>query len=273
MTDDITRIEAHTLIGAYALDAVSDTERLLVEQHLADCRSCAEEAAELRETTALLASYATVEPPAGLRERVLAAVAGTRQLPPEVEHVQPNRRQSDAEGAHTAPPGSPGTSPWRVVWLRRGAAVAAAAGIAAVVVLGVQVVDDQRRTERDLQALHQVDERNSRAMELLSAPDAKLVRGEVNGGGTGTVVASPFRGQVLLLAEGLPQLPQDRTYQVWLIGADGPRSAGLLTSSGGRFLPLLAGGFTGREAVGVTVEPQGGSARPTTPAVVVVPLV
>lgn len=248
MTDPTTRPEAHTLIGPYVLDAVSDAERRLFEEHLAACPTCARETAELLETTAVLAGGAEVEPPEDLRGRVLAAVAGTRQLPP-------------------------GTGPARgSSWSRRTAALAAAAGIAVAVTLGVLAVDTNRDLARDVQALEQVNERNGRVADLLAAPDAKLVRGEVTGGGTGTVVASPAKGEVLFLAHGLARLPDDRAYQLWLIGADGPRPAGLLASTGGGEDLVLATGFTGREAVGLTVEPAGGSPRPTTPTVVVLAL-
>ncbi|MBW4721535.1 anti-sigma factor [Saccharothrix obliqua] len=248
MTDNA---QAHTLIGAYVLDAVSDTERRAFEEHIAGCPSCARETAELLETTALLAGGTTAEPPAHLRDRVLAAAARTRQPPPRTDDPPP-RRNSGGRWPRVAIP-------------------VAAAGIAVAVTLGVQAVHTNDRLERDLQALEQVNSRNGQVARLLAAPDAKLVRGEVTGGGTGTVVASRMKGEVVFLADGLARLPEDRTYQMWLIGADGPRSAGLLASSEGP--PLLASGFTGTEAVGLTVEPRGGSPRPTTPTVVVLPLV
>ncbi|GAA0244817.1 anti-sigma factor [Saccharothrix mutabilis subsp. mutabilis] len=251
MIDDITRIEAHTLIGAYVLDAVTDAERRVFEEHLAGCSGCAQEVAELRETTALLAGGAEVTPPAGLKDRVLTAVAHTRQVPPD-------------------PPRAAGGRGGR--W-RRATAITTAAAVAVVVALGVHTAAANDRLERQLQALRQVEAESGRFAEVLAAPDAKLVRGEVTGGGSGTAVASRTRGQVVFLAHGLAELPEDRAYQLWLIGADGPRPAGLLSGSGGRPLPLLANGFTGPEAVGLTVEPRGGSARPTTPAVVVLPMV
>ncbi|NUT50596.1 MAG: zf-HC2 domain-containing protein, partial [Saccharothrix sp.] len=34
MTGDTSREQAHALVGAYVLDAVSDAERVLVEEHL-----------------------------------------------------------------------------------------------------------------------------------------------------------------------------------------------------------------------------------------------
>ncbi|SDC33794.1 anti-sigma factor [Actinokineospora iranica] len=257
--EETTPAEAHTLIGAYVLDAVSDAERLLFEEHLAGCPSCVREVDELRETSALLGGSAAVEPPAELRARVLAAVARTRQRPPRTD------RRPDG--------GDRGRSARQAGWPRRVAAAAAAAGIAAAVALGVQAVDANRRMERHLQAIEQADDQSARIARLLAAPDATLVRGEVTGGGTGTAVASPAKGEVLFLAQGLPRLPADRAYQLWLIGADGPRSAGLLSAADGQPSPLLASGFTGREAVGLTVEPRAGSVLPTTPTVVVLPLV
>lgn len=245
----MTGCEAHTLVGAYVLDAVSDDERRLFEEHLAECESCAQETAELLDTTALLAGQSTVEPPGHLREQVLTTISRTRQI----SSAAPSSRRN--------------------AWRRRTAVLAAAAGIAVAVVLGALAVDANRRLERDLQALEQVNQHNGQVAELLAAPDAKMVRGEVTGGGTGTVVASAAEGRVVFLADGLARLPEDRTYQLWLIGADGPRPAGLLASSGDRATPVLATGFTGREAVGLTVEPRGGSPRPTTPTVVVLPLV
>ncbi|WP_447001864.1 anti-sigma factor [Saccharothrix isguenensis] len=274
MTDDTARAEAHTLIGAYALDAVSEGERRLFEEHVEGCSGCAQELAELRETTALLAGATAVEPPAHLRDRVLAAVADTRQLPPETDDHPKTVHTGTGRTHPNGQPGYSGGSTARSRWVRRTAALAVAAGIAVAVMLGVQSLEVNRRLERDLQALEQVNAYNTQVAELLAAPDAKLVRGEVAGGGTGTVVASSAEGEVLFLAQGLAPLPEDRTYQMWLIGPDGPRSAGLLKpSADGQPDPLLASGFTGREAVGLTVEPQGGSAEPTTPTVVVLPLV
>ncbi|XVS62239.1 anti-sigma factor [Actinosynnema sp. CA-299493] len=271
MTGGTARVDAHTLIGAYVLDAVSDAERRAFEEHVAGCPTCAQETAELFETTALLAGAAAVEPPGHLRDRVLSAIADTRQLPPETDDRTTTVRPGGGSSDPSVRP-SGGSRP-RNPWLRGTAALAAAAGIAVAVTLGVRGVDTNHRLEQDVRALEQVDDRNGRVAELLSAPDARLVRGEVNGGGTGTVVASSSRGQVLFLARDLARLPEDRAYQLWLIGPGGPRPAGLLTDSGGQLDPLLAGGFTGREAVGLTVEPHGGSPRPTTPTVVVLALV
>ena len=74
--------------------------------------------------------------------------------------------------------------------------------------------------------------------------------------------------QGLLVLRGLEPLPTDQTYQLWLIPADGPpESAGLLAVQANAPtwltlpLPANAPDFA---AVGVSVEPAGGSPAPTT---------
>ncbi len=75
--------DVHALSGAYAVDALDDIERAAFERHLAECADCRAEVASLRETAALLAETTAVEPPAALRDRVLADIATVRPLPPE----------------------------------------------------------------------------------------------------------------------------------------------------------------------------------------------
>ena len=79
------RPQPHTLVGAYALDALTGADQARFERHLARCEQCAREVSGLAEATAALAAAAAAEPPAGLEQRALAAAARTRQLPPSRE--------------------------------------------------------------------------------------------------------------------------------------------------------------------------------------------
>ncbi|MFD9959554.1 anti-sigma factor domain-containing protein [Amycolatopsis sp. NPDC058986] len=228
--------DVHTLTGAYALDAVSETERIAFERHLADCATCRQEVFELRETAARLGVASVVDPPALLRAAVLDGIARTRQRPPIVT----------AEDGRSA-------RRWR-----RWAIAAAAAVVAGVVMAGPgQTPDPAERYEAAVGS-------------VLTAPDAVTLHGTGSGAGT-RVVVSRARGEIVVLAAGLPALDPARVYQVWLIGQDGPRSAGLLT--GQQAPPVLAAIPQGADRVGITVEPTGGSARPTTPAVTMISLV
>ncbi|MEV4149186.1 anti-sigma factor [Amycolatopsis sp. NPDC049691] len=95
---------------------------------------------------------------------------------------------------------------------------------------------------------------------VLSAPDASAVQG--TGEGHATLVVSRSRNQAVLLASDLPALDAGHVYQVWLIRAGEAHSAGLL-----RPRMLMSDIPPGTDRIGITVEPAGGSAGPTTPAV------
>ena len=65
----MTEAEIESLLGAYALDAVDDDERLEVEVHLTTCPRCRAEVAAHREVAALMAN-ASVTVPEGLWDRI-----------------------------------------------------------------------------------------------------------------------------------------------------------------------------------------------------------
>ena len=148
-------------------------------------------------------------------------------------------------------------------WLAAGAAAAA---VAAIVTLGVSLANarhDLNVATAEQQALSQ----------LLNSPGVRIVTAPAAGGGTVTAVVAPARGKLVCLTKGLPALPSSRVYQVWLIGPTGTRSAGLLTlPSSGALAPLVAAGVRGGDRVGITVEPAGGTTRPTTRPIVLTPL-
>jgi anti-sigma-K factor RskA len=84
---------------------------------------------------------------------------------------------------------------------------------------------------------------------------------------TGVVFAEPQGHEVYLVANGLPGLPRDQRYQVWLFTAgDQLESAGLLTvGADGELRALLQtpGPFIDYVGVALTAEPDTGSAFPT----------
>ncbi|TMR91793.1 anti-sigma factor [Nonomuraea basaltis] len=134
----------------------------------------------------------------------------------------------------------------------------AAVSAAAAVALGA-VAFDARRDLGDLTA------RNQEMVAVLAAPDARTVRQPVTSGGTGTVVISRSAGRMMFTSSGLPELPDSRAYELWLMGPDGPRPAGLLVrAEGGVTTPVLVAPLREDDRVALTVEPAGGSRKPTT---------
>ena len=248
-------VELHRLSGAWAMNALDDNESAVFEQHLRECESCAAEAAELRETAARLGAVAEYAPPPALRARVLAAAAQTRQLPPETVV------------AHVAAP---------VVlaerrWLKRFGVLAAAASVLGAVALGTQAVRSNNELSREVAALRQVTAEYNQMAALMSSPGARTVSRSMEHGGTGMAVYAPSHNKVLFLAGGLPELPSDRSYQLWMVAADGPHSAGVLPA-GDKLPPMMMDALEGTETLALTVEPRGGSKGPTTAPLVVFPL-
>jgi anti-sigma-K factor RskA len=246
--------QAHTLVGAYAMDALSAPDRAGFERHLAGCEDCAQEVASLREATARLATATAVTPPPGLRDRVLAAASTTRQQPPG---------ESDA-GARPAPRTSPGRlsvglGPVRV---RLAAAVGALAVVAA---LGVAVVFGVANGSMR----HQLDQAQSSSQQVaavLTAKDATLRTKQVSGGGTATIVMSHSRHALVFTAAGLHALPPSRDYELWLVGPSGDRVVGMLPAgSDGTTGPVIACGLRQGDHLVLTAEPAIGSRRPDLP--------
>ncbi|HUR08882.1 MAG TPA: anti-sigma factor [Nonomuraea sp.] len=141
---------------------------------------------------------------------------------------------------------------------RRVVAGLAAVSTAAAIALGV-VAFDARRDLGDLQA------RDGEVAAVLAAPDVRTVRQPITAGGSGTVVVSRVGGRMVFTSSGLPELPRSRVYELWLMGRDGIRPAGLLNRRpDGVTTPVLATAAKGDEHIGLTIEPAGGSEQPTT---------
>ena len=83
--------DIHALVGAYAVDALDDLERVAFERHLAGCDECQDEVTSLREAAGLLAETTTAQPPAALRDRVLADIT---KAPPTMKELMPCRMES-----------------------------------------------------------------------------------------------------------------------------------------------------------------------------------
>jgi anti-sigma-K factor RskA len=250
--------DPHTLAGAYAMDAVAEPDRARFERHLAGCESCRQEIRGLREATAALAAAAAVEPSAAFRETALRAAAQTRQLPPAVAAAPAGWAAARGRGRRWLGPGS-----WRPrLAVSLAGALAAVAVAAGVITYGMQDRLDQAQ-------LH-----DHAVVAVLTAPDARMVRARVRTGGMATVVMSHREHALVFTAADLRLLPAAQSYELWLIGPAGSRPAGMVSgfSHDGMAGPMVVSGLRAGDSVGLTVEPAGGSAHPTSPPIVLVRL-
>jgi anti-sigma-K factor RskA len=236
------RADPHTLAGAYALDALGGPDRVRFERHLSACPSCSQETRGLREAAARLAASTAARAPDGLRERVLAAAARTRQNPPRVTQL-------------------------KSAWPGRRWGMAIACGVLAVALAFGGIA---------FSAQHQLSQEQTRAREIaavLNAPDATMVSVSARPGGTATLVMSHRDRKLVFTAARLPTLPSSERYELWLVGTAGPRSAGMLPPPhAGMTAPVIVSDLRAGDKVALTVEPAAGAAKPTPPMVIMLPL-
>lgn len=243
----------HSLAAPYALDALDGAERVRFERHLEGCERCAAEVRALTEDAVRLAWSTAAPAPPALRARVLAAVRTAAQEP--APSTGPVLRLPAHVWGGRPPAERSRTRPLLVPF-------ATATAAAALVVASLFAVQAGRTRDE----LDSARERAREIAHVLAAPDARATRGADERGRGVAVVASASEGRAVVTLSGYGEPPGDRVRQLWLMrpGAE-PRSLGLLDGD----TPLIASGL-GRSAtsLAVTVEPAGGSARPTSEPVV-----
>lgn len=241
------------LLDAYALGAVEEAQARALEEHAAACIRCWNELNQAQRAAALLALAVPLEKAhPSLRERIL------RQAGREVK-AGPRRWQG-----------------WLgKVWPLWPAAVIGLAAVAALslsLVLWGEVRDLRGENDRLQERVATADETIShqqRMLAVLSAPDVQRVEMRAPGGPPGMVATyfwseSTHRGAII--CHNLGSLDENHTYQLWLFVGDSPISGGTFVSwwgLGQHVVELEQPLPAQPTAVGVSIEPKGGSATPT----------
>lgn len=241
--------DASELLAPLALDALDVDARAEIEAHVESCAECQAELDGLREVAAALGN--TVEsPPEGLWDKIAGHLYDTERgvaaLPPLLTEYP----VSEARHAR------------RVV--RRARVVVAAtllAAAAAILALSINLSSENHQVANLQSALG-----TSVVRQALATPGHRLV--------TLTGSAHQVLATFVLLSDGtgylvrskMPSLPSGETYQLWGIVAGKAVSIGVMGSSPHDAAFTLASS-PGPSTLAVTVEPSGGTQKPTTPLV------
>jgi anti-sigma-K factor RskA len=254
------------LAAAYALGALSADESRRFEAFLATSPETQREVREYREVAALLAlggPDAASSLPGGLRERVVTRVAEPKTLPLGVVAKPPVARPSS------------------VVWVALAASLLLAVGLGAGLLsargrLAAVETELAARNATLSQTAQQLSEREATLNSILE-PGVELYqltsRGDPEPGIQ--LFWNRQRNQAIVHGFRLRPVPTGKAYQLWFIkdGAPVP-SVTFKPEADGHAkvenVPVPEGGAL--SAAAVTVEPEAGSAQPTSPIVMVGPL-
>lgn len=227
-----------SLIDAYALGALEPEDVAILEAHLEHCIRCQQLVADARASTQmLLYSVPLVEPPPGLRAKVLARV------------------HAEATGGNGVAAGQP-------------APIADAKHTD-------QGWDRVRRFMRVLFGTvppPQSDPAAALLSELLAAPDSivwDLAGTNDAPSAKARLVGKPDGRDAVIVASGLRHLSADEAYQVWFLRGGKPLPNVLFTVAGGQGHQVVRAPRRLRdfEVVAITPEPAAGSPAPTGPIV------
>jgi anti-sigma-K factor RskA len=242
-------------VAAFSIGATDRVESEAVARLIADDPALRRDAADFAAAATMLnASVPRVEPPAALKGKILAAAQVSRRpaltVLPHVGPAIPTSRIRDV-----------------LVFV---------ASAAAVLLLGLNVywmtqVNDLREREAAAAAA-------SRDMEmavalLTSVESERIELMDDEGSMRAMVVFEPGQSEALIVTHDLPVLSSDQTYQLWQISADGtPVSAGVFATDEDGEMSIIFRSqmpWSAVSALGVSVEPMGGSTTPTTTPIAV----
>lgn len=250
------------LLPFYALDTLSDDERDLVEAFLQEHPEARLEVEALREAAAALPiSVEPVTPLPGTRRKLMERIARDGRSQIQSGHTQFTWAALRPAGIFQVL--SLGVAAVAILWavLLNNQLAELRSEVAALRTAVISQADSLQQINRTIGEIHtQLPE--SRGSEVITVS----IRGtELQPQAQGQLIADPDSSSAVLVIDGLSQLDEGLTYQVWLIGGDGPVSAGFLTvdERGQGVLIVSSEEAIGLfNALGISIEPAGGSPQP-----------
>jgi anti-sigma-K factor RskA len=218
---------------AYVLGALPEQERRELEEYLAAHPERQAEIDELGNVASLLAlSPPEQEPSPELRRSIMAVVEAQRP---------PARTRSWLAGVKEL---------LSVRNLALGAAALLVIGLFSWNMLLQGQVKDLQGQVASLQ-----DSQQSRMVALAGTGAAQRAEAEV-------ILLKGHKA--VLMAEDMPRVPENKTYQIWVIEDDVPQPSGLFEADGDTVAAVVEKPLDEDDVIAITIEPNGGSQQPTT---------
>lgn len=258
------------LAAGHALNALSAADERAYQEALAGnphwdshVRSAADAVAAISDT------IEPVEPPASVRASLFARISELPQDDSPAAATPAPLDDEDFAAAGLTPVtaerepvsgGSASASGWgRRRWFTLAASFAAVLALG----FGAVTVGQLMAPPAAVVALEQIE----------GAPDARSATATMPDGTVATAHWSASTGRSVLVSDGMPALPSDKTYELWFVREGTPIAAGTFEpDADGSATAVLEGQMHEGDVIAVTIEPAGGSpdGTPSTDAVVAV---
>lgn len=231
MATALTCTECEELVALAALGVLGRAEAAGMEVHLRGCARCRDTSRAFQRTALSLSeSVDLLEPAPELRQRLLAAVYSSGTSVPRTHRLL------------------------RTLWGRipQSRAFTVLAAVAAAAAIAFAVWAARAPAPQPLAQTYPVK----------AAAGALSARGEL--------IYYPSTARSVLTVAGLPAPPGTSVYEVWLISSAGsPQPVALLSRApgGSRWTAVVLGDVLRYKTLATTVEPPGGTPRPTGPQV------
>ncbi|HTP01882.1 MAG TPA: anti-sigma factor [Anaerolineales bacterium] len=228
-------------LAAYALGALDPEETVALESHMQTCEACRAELADYRTVSSgLLAAMPARPPRSTVRRNLQKQISG---------HAAKSR---------------PGFN-WSLGQVVFAGLMVTLVGLNVITMLQVY---NLRQEQAELLAQRTSEQT---AIAMLAYPTTQSLPFDQNGI-AGSLLVDKQRNLLAVFAWNLPSAPGGKTYQMWLIDPNGDRTSGGFITPEANYPFVMAvvrsaKPLTDYVGFGVTVEPAGGSPKPTGPRI------
>lgn len=265
----LTCDEIRDLAAAFVLDALDADEARAVRAHLETCADPHAEMAELASVVPVLgASVPMVEPPSGLKGRIMAAAAADLEARGGAASVVPVAPAPIVPAPVAPAPVTPAPTPIPIdsrrssgTWAWRIAAVLAIALLGGWNLLLQGQLSAAQTYEQNVAAVLEAAGQPGSLTAVLTADGA---------GGPAGLAAVSATGEVTLAMQELAPTSGTQVYEAWVIGGDGvPAPLGSFTVGPSGTASFEAEGIPTEPGIvlALTLEPGPGATTPTLPIV------
>jgi anti-sigma-K factor RskA len=270
---DLTCDEVRELAGAFVLGALEPADAAAVRAHLATCTDADAEIAELGGVLPVLAeSVPIVEPPAGLKARIMAAAAAdlaTRWENEAVAAVAPGPAPASAAPGTPAEPTPFPSGTERAARRTRvsaGTWVLRIAAVLAIVLLGGWNL----LLQGQLNAAKTYEQSVATVLDVAAQPGSHTAILTAAGGTGSGLAAISATGEVTLAMQDLAPTSGTTVYTAWVIGGDGvpvPLGDFKVGNSGTASFQATGAPSANGVVLALTLEPGPGATTPTPPII------